>query len=67
MRQAGVFYKREAAGLLTQLDDGRPAISLILPKNQLEYESEDLYLFLRKELEDKFISTAAFFFISPIF
>lgn len=67
MRQAEVFYKKEAAGLLTQLDSGsfvfryhnqwfqdntKPAISLTLPKNQQEYESEYLFPFFYNMLPE---------------
>ena len=67
MRQAEVFYKKAAAGLLTQLDDGsftfryhdqwfestdRPSISLTLPKNQQEYESEQLFPFFYNMLPE---------------
>jgi len=60
MRKAIVFYKREAAGELHQLDDGtfvfnyldtwfndvrKPAISLTLPKKQQEYKSAALFPF----------------------
>ncbi|MBJ2174707.1 phosphatidylinositol kinase [Aureibaculum algae] len=58
MRQAEVLYKKEAAGLLMQLDDGsfvftyydywfnnadKPAISLTLPKTQQEFTSKYLF------------------------
>ena len=67
MRQAEVFYKKAAAGLLTQLDNGSfifryhdqwfeskdtPAISLTLPKNQQEYESEYLFSFFYNMLPE---------------
>lgn len=67
MRQAEVFYKKEAAGLLTQLDDGsfifryhdewfgnnnKPAISLTLPKSQQGYESEYLFPFFYNMLPE---------------
>jgi len=67
MRQAEVFYKQEAAGLLTQLDDGsfvfsyhyqwfraneKPAISLTLPKTQQDYESEYLFPFFYNMLPE---------------
>lgn len=60
MRQAEVIYKKENAGILTQLDNGsfvfryhdewyqstdKPAISLTLPKTQQEYKSEYLFPF----------------------
>ncbi len=60
MRQAEILYKKEAAGLLTQLNSGnfvfryhnqwfeskdKPAISLTLPKDQQKYESEYLFPF----------------------
>lgn len=58
MRKAGVLYKRQEAGALTQLDDGsfifrynddwfntsdKPAISLTLPKTKQEYTSKHLF------------------------
>lgn len=67
MRQAQVFYKNEAAGLLTQLDDGsfvftysnqwfnntdKPAISLTLPKTQQEYTSKHLFPFFYNMLPE---------------
>lgn len=67
MRKAEVFYKKEAAGLLTQLDNGsfvfryhdkwfqannKPAISLTLPKTQQEYESEYLFPFFYNMLPE---------------
>lgn len=67
MRQAEVFYKKEAAGLLTQLDDGsyifryhddwfqdigKPAISLTLPKKQQEYASSSLFPFFYNMLPE---------------
>jgi len=67
MRQAEVFYKKAAAGLLTQLDNGSfifhyhdqwfrskdtPSISLTLPKNQQEYESEYLFPFFYNMLPE---------------
>lgn len=60
MRQAKVFYKDMEAGLLTQLDDGafvfrysdtwmvddgKPSISLTLPKSNKEYHSKNLFPF----------------------
>ena len=67
MRKAHVFYKNEAAGLLTQLDDGsfvftyydqwfnnidKPAISLTLPKTQQEYTSKHLFPFFYNMLPE---------------
>lgn len=67
MRQAQVLYKKEAAGLLTQLDDGsfvfkyydqwfnnkdKPAISLTLPKTQQEYTSKHLFPFFYNMLPE---------------
>jgi serine/threonine-protein kinase HipA len=67
MRQAEVFYKKAAAGLLTQLDNGsfifryydqwfeskdKPSISLTLPKNQQEYESKYLFPFFYNMLPE---------------
>ena len=60
MRQAEVLYKKDKAGVLTQLDDAsfvfkyhdrwfndvnKPAISLTLPKTQQEYTSKHLFPF----------------------
>ena len=60
MRRATVFYKDQAAGTLSQLDDGsfefaylqiwlsdrsKPAISLTLPKKQEVYRSSFLFPF----------------------
>ncbi|MFV0183665.1 HipA N-terminal domain-containing protein [Empedobacter falsenii] len=60
MRIAQILYKGERAGVLTQLDNGRfhfrynenwlsddskPSISLTLPKNQKEFDSETLFPF----------------------
>ncbi|PCI96957.1 MAG: phosphatidylinositol kinase [Flavobacteriales bacterium] len=67
MRQAKVIYKNEEAALLTQLDNGtfvfrynddwfnatnKPAISLTLPKNQQEYQSEHLFPFFYNMLPE---------------
>lgn len=67
MRQAEVLYKKETAGLLTQLDDGsfvyryqdqwfnetdKPAISLTLPKTQQEYQSKYLFPFFYNMLPE---------------
>lgn len=67
MRQAKVLYKKEEAGLLSQLDNGafvfryhdawfnaedKPAISLTLPKNQQEYTSEHLFPFFYNMLPE---------------
>lgn len=60
MRIAHILYKRERAGVLTQLDNGsfhftynedwvsddsKPSISLTLPKSQIKFESEALFPF----------------------
>ena len=60
MRKAGIWYKEEEAGVLTQHDDGaftfryhdgwwtnssKPAISLTLPKSQQEYHSRYIFPF----------------------
>ncbi|WP_291069686.1 MULTISPECIES: HipA N-terminal domain-containing protein [unclassified Empedobacter] len=60
MRVAQILYKGERAGVLTQLDNGsfhfiynedwlsddsKPSISLTLPKNQKEFDSETLFPF----------------------
>lgn len=60
MRIAQILYKGERAGVLTQLDNGgfhfiynqdwlsddsKPSISLTLPKNQKEFDSETLFPF----------------------
>jgi len=67
MRQAQVLYKKEAAGMLTQLDDGsfvfayydqwfnntdKPAISLTLPKTKQEYTSKHLFPFFYNMLPE---------------
>ena len=67
MRQLEVLYKKEAAGLLTQLDNGsfvfkyhnlwfydtnKPAISLTLPKTQQEYKSKFLFPFFYNMLPE---------------
>ncbi len=67
MRQADVLYKKETAGLLTQLDDGsfvftyhnqwfnetdKPAISLTLPKTQQDYKSKYLFPFFYNMLPE---------------
>ncbi|QXP70745.1 HipA N-terminal domain-containing protein [Polaribacter sp. R2A056_3_33] len=67
MRQAQVLYKKEAAGVLTQLDDGnfiftyhdkwfhdstKPAISLTLPKTQQDYTSTYLFPFFYNMLPE---------------
>lgn len=67
MRQGDVFYKNELAGTITQLDDGsfifsyedtwflnsdKPAISLTLPKNRQEYQSEFLFPFFYNMLPE---------------
>ena len=60
MRKAIVYYNKEEAGLLTELDDGsyvfryhdayfanphKPMISLTLPKSRQEYHSAHLFPF----------------------
>ena len=60
MRSSQVFYKNEFAGTLSQLDNGsfifrydehwlndssKPAISLTLPKNKIEFQSSTLFPF----------------------
>jgi len=67
MRQADVLYKKEIAGLLTQLDNGsftfkyndqwfkdknKPAISLTLPKTQQNYHSKHLFSFFYNMLPE---------------
>ena len=67
MRQAEVLYKKETAGVLTQLDDGsfifkynnqwynstdKPAISLTLLKTQQEYTSKFLFPFFYNMLPE---------------
>ncbi|WP_179019067.1 HipA N-terminal domain-containing protein [Winogradskyella forsetii] len=67
MRQAEVLYKKEVAGLLTQLNDGsfvftykdhwfnnadKPAISLTLPKTQQKYTSTYLFPFFYNMLPE---------------
>jgi serine/threonine-protein kinase HipA len=67
MRQAVILYKKEAAGQLTQLDDGsftfryqdqwfessvKPAISLTIPKSQQEYHSQYLFPFFYNMLPE---------------
>ncbi|MGB0982289.1 MAG: HipA N-terminal domain-containing protein [Winogradskyella sp.] len=67
MRQADVLFKKEVAGLLTQLDNGsfvfryydywfnnadKPAISLTLPKIQQEYQSKNLFPFFYNMLPE---------------
>ena len=67
MRQVEVLYKKEAAGLLTQLDNGsfvfkyhnlwfndtnKPAISLTLPKTKQEYKSKFLFPFFYNMLPE---------------
>ncbi|MCU4177059.1 HipA N-terminal domain-containing protein [Carboxylicivirga sp. N1Y90] len=67
MRQAKVLYKNEEAGLITQLDNGtfvfryhdtwfnasdKPSISLTLPKNQQEYQSDYLFPFFYNMLPE---------------
>ncbi|MDM1139165.1 HipA N-terminal domain-containing protein [Empedobacter falsenii] len=60
MRVANILYKGKKAGILSQLDNGsfhfsyiqdwlsddsKPSISLTLPKNQKEFDSETLFPF----------------------
>ncbi|MCX6263077.1 MAG: HipA N-terminal domain-containing protein [Bacteroidetes bacterium] len=60
MRSGQVFFKNELAGILNQLDNGsfifqydkhwlndssKPAISLTLPKNKIEFQSSTLFPF----------------------
>ena len=60
MRVAQVYYKNELAGMLYQLDNGsfiysydeswfrdssKPAISLTIPKSQIEFKSTTLFAF----------------------
>lgn len=67
MRQAAILYKKETAGILTQLDNGsfvfkyydhwfndtnKPAISLTLPKTQQEYQSNYLFPFFYNMLPE---------------
>lgn len=67
MRQAEVLYKKEKAGMLTQLDNAsfvftyqdswfndvnKPAISLTLPKTQQEYRSKYLFSFFYNMLPE---------------
>ena len=67
MRQADILYKKEIAGLLTQLDNGsfifkyndqwlndtnKPAISLTLPKTLQKYHSKYLFPFFYNMLPE---------------
>lgn len=67
MRKAKVFYKGEEAGLLTQhndgtfkfryndlwmMDNGKPAISLTLPKTTQEYQADFLFPFFYNMLPE---------------
>tara|TARA_R100001369_G_scaffold36196_1_gene61544 strand:- start:41998 stop:42324 length:327 start_codon:yes stop_codon:yes gene_type:complete len=67
LRQAEILYKKEPAGLLTQLDDGsfvfryhkiwfndttKPAISLSLPKTQQEFNAKHLFSFFYNMLPE---------------
>ncbi|MBE7686447.1 phosphatidylinositol kinase [Tenacibaculum piscium] len=67
MRQANVLYKKEIAGILTQLDTGtfifkyydewfndsnKPGISLTLPKTKQEYSSDYLFSFFYNMLPE---------------
>ncbi len=67
LRQAEILYKKEPAGLLTQMDDGsfvftyhelwfndvsKPTISLTLPKTQQEFRAEQLFPFFYNMLPE---------------
>lgn len=67
MRRARIFYKDEDAGMLTQHDDGsftfkyhddwidnpnKPAISLTLPKSEVEFQSNHLFPFFYNMLPE---------------
>ncbi|MCG8239690.1 HipA N-terminal domain-containing protein [Tenacibaculum finnmarkense] len=67
MREANVLYKKEIAGILTQLDTGtfifkysdewfndsnKPGISLTLPKTKQEYSSDYLFSFFYNMLPE---------------
>lgn len=67
MRKAGILYKDEEAGVLTQHDDGsftfryhtswikdsnRPCICLAFPKNKQEYHSKFLFPFFYNMLPE---------------
>jgi HipA-like protein len=67
MRKAGIFFKEEEAGVLTQHDDGtftfryhdswmadisKPGISLTLPKTIHEYRSKYLFPFFYNMLPE---------------
>lgn len=67
MRRAGILYKGEEAGILTQHNDGsftfryhdawiadntKPGISLTLPKSQQEYHSENFFPFFYNMLPE---------------
>jgi serine/threonine-protein kinase HipA len=67
LRQAEILFKKEPAGLLTQLDDGsfvfkyhkfwfndttKPAISLTLPKTQQEFNAKHLFPFFYNMLPE---------------
>ena len=67
MRRAGILYKGEEAGILTQHNDGsftfryhyawmtdniKPGISLTLPKSQQEYHSKYLFPFFYNMLPE---------------
>ena len=67
MRKAEIFFKEEAAGVLTQHDDGnflfryhdswmadsnKTGISLTLPKTQQEYHSKNLFPFFYNMLPE---------------
>jgi serine/threonine-protein kinase HipA len=67
LRRAEILYKKEPAGLLTQVDDGsfvfkyhklwfndatKPAISLTLPKTQQEFSAIHLFPFFYNMLPE---------------
>ncbi len=67
MRKAGILFKNEEAGVLTQHDDGsftfkyndnwfesqnKPAISLTLPKTKKEFHSNYLFSFFYNMLPE---------------
>jgi serine/threonine-protein kinase HipA len=67
MRRAGILYKGEEAGILTQHNDGsftfryhdawmadnnKPGISLTLPKSRQEYHSKYLFSFFYNMLPE---------------
>lgn len=69
MRSAEVYYKDELAGILTEksrneyqfryddswfINDAKPPVSLTMPKNRQEYESEFLFPFFFNMLSEGF-------------